>query len=243
MLQQIYPGTGPVEPLDLYMGDARSHPERPWVLLNMISSADGATVLGGKSTDLGDSDDLAVFKALRAVPDVILVGAGTARAEHYGPVKLDDERIARRRELGLEDLPRLAVVTGRLSLDPAARLFSTPDQRPLVITGPAADPERREALEEVADVTQLDSLDAASILGALGGVRVVLCEGGPSLNGQLVAADLVDELNLTIAPVLVSGESARIVHGEEAVPPVDVALNRVLMGDRALFLRYLRSAS
>jgi riboflavin biosynthesis pyrimidine reductase len=158
-------------------------------------------------------------------------------------VRLDDERIARRRELGLEDLPRLAVVTGRLSLEPAARLFSNPDQRALVITGPDAPPERRASLEEVADVVQLDSLDAPAILGALGDVGVVLCEGGPSLNGQLVAAGLVDELNLTIAPVLVSGESARIVHGEEAVPPVDVTLDRILMGDRVLFLRYLRSPS
>ncbi|MFQ5523109.1 MAG: dihydrofolate reductase family protein [Acidimicrobiia bacterium] len=242
MIRYIYPGSGPVEPLDLYLGEARSHPDRPWVLLNMIASVDGATSLGGKSTALGDQDDLAVFKALRAVPNVILVGAGTARAENYGPVRLDAERIARRRELGLEDVPRLAVVTGRASLDPEARLFSDSDQRPLVITSTAADPERVSALEEVADVVRLDSLDAVSILRALGGAKVVLCEGGPSLNGQLAAAGLVDEINLTVAPVIVSGESARIVHGEEADPPADMTLDRILMGDRVLFLRYLRSA-
>jgi len=243
MIRYVYPGSGPVEPLDLYLGEARTHPDRPWVLLNMISSVDGATNLDGKSTALGDDDDLAVFKALRAVPDVILVGAGTVRAENYGPVRLDPERIARRRALGLEDVPRLAVVTGRASLDPEARVFSDPDRRPLVITSTSADADRVAALSEVAEVVQLDVLDAASIIAALGGSKVVLCEGGPSLNGQLAAAGLIDEVNLTVAPVVVSGESARIIHGDGLEPPLDMTLDRILMGDRVLFLRYLRSAN
>ena len=110
----------------------------------------------------------------------------------------------------------------------------------MVITGVDADPSRVEALSEVAEVAQLDDLSPAGILDHLGDADVILCEGGPTLNGQFFAAGLVDEIDLTIAPYLISGQSARIAHGELADPPLDMRLDRTLIGKVSLFLRYLR---
>src|SRR3990172_11815904 len=105
MFSSLYPQPGVIDDLvGLVMGSDRAATGRPWVMINMVASIDGATTVQGRSTGLGDEDDLAMFKALRAVPDVILVGAGTVRAEDYGPVRLDNERIERRRALGKADM-------------------------------------------------------------------------------------------------------------------------------------------
>jgi len=241
MFNSILPQTGVVgDLLGLVLGSSRAISGRPWVLINMVASVDGATTVEGRSSGLGDDDDLAMFKALRAVPDVILVGAGTARAENYGPVQLDGERLERRRALGKEDLPRLAVVTGRLDLDPKARLFSRPETPTIVITGPAADPDRRRALEAVAEVVVLEDLSVEAVIAHLGEAESILCEGGPGLNSQLAAAGLIDEVNLTVAPVMVGGVSKRIVEGVPVEPPLVLDLDRILAGGRSLFLRYLR---
>ena len=113
-----------MDPLEVY-DEVREAPEgRPWVIVDMMSSVDGATAVAGRSGGLGGPGDKAVFRALRAVPDVILVGAATARVERYGPVRLDDEVRARRVARGQSSLPRLALVSGRLDLDPDAAMFT-----------------------------------------------------------------------------------------------------------------------
>jgi len=241
MFSGLYPQSGVIDDLlGLVMGSDRAATGRPWVMINMVASIDGATAVQGRSTGLGDEDDLAMFQALRSVPDVILVGAGTVRAEDYGPIRLDDERLERRRAIGKEDLPRLAVVTGRLNLDPEARLFSRADSPPIILTGPAADPDRRRALEPLAEVVVLDDLSIEAVVGHLGQADVILCEGGPGLNSQLASAGMIDEVNLTVAPVVVGGVSKRIVEGPVVDPPLDMDLDRILAGDRSLFFRYLR---
>ncbi|HEY4606021.1 MAG TPA: dihydrofolate reductase family protein [Acidimicrobiia bacterium] len=242
MLRSIAPGGQPVDDLlGLYMGDERKAGGRPWLLVNFISSADGGTAIGGKSSSLGDDDDKAVFQALRAVPDVILVGSGTVEAEDYRPVLLDEERRERRLAAGLNEVPVLGIVSGRLSFDPEARVFSDPEHRPMVITGPDADPAKLAMLGDSADVVFLDDVTPANIMERLGAATVILCEGGPTLVGQFVASRMVDELNLTIAPTMIGGRSARIAHGPPADPPLDMRLDRALIGDRSLFLRYLRA--
>ena len=121
MFKWVHPHVGEVEDIQgLVMETSRASSGRPWVVVNMVSSLDGATAIDGKSSVLGDDDDLELFRALRAAADVILVGAGTARAENYGPVRLSAERVERRRALGLPDVPRIAVLTGRLDLEPDA---------------------------------------------------------------------------------------------------------------------------
>jgi 5-amino-6-(5-phosphoribosylamino)uracil reductase len=242
MLRTFHPSSAPVDDLiGLYMGDERRVGGRPWVALNFITSADGGTAIEGKSSQLGDSDDKAVFQALRAVPDIILVGAGTVEAEDYGPVTLDETRRERRLAAGLTEVPVLAIVSGRLHLDPERRVFSDSEHRPMVITGPEASPVKLAMLGDSADVVILEELTAAAILTRFGAARTILCEGGPTLAGRFVAEGLLDELNLTLAPTLIGGSSSRLAKGPGADPPLDMRLDRALIGDRSLFLRYLRT--
>ena len=240
MLQYARAAGEPIDPLDLYTKDERRREDRPWVMLNMISTLDGGTAVSGKSSELGDDDDSDLFKAIRTVPDVILVGAATATAEDYRPVTLDAERRERRAELGKAETPTLAIVSGRLSVDPDARLFGDPDHKPLLITSTNADPSKLVLIGDSADVVILPDLDPATILNHLGAARVVLIEGGPTLNGQFARDGLIDEINLTTSPTLLSGDSARIVRGPQVIPPQTMTIDRVLLGEHLLFVRYLR---
>ena len=228
------------QPLPTVMADSRQADRRPWVMMNMISSIDGGTSVAGKSSELGDEDDKTMFQALRAVPDVILVGARTVAAENYQPVTLDAERRAMRSEMGLAEVPTLAIVTGRLSIDPESRVLGDPDHKPLLITSTQADPSKLVLIGDSADVAILPDLEPQTILDHLGAARVVLLEGGPTLNGHFVVADLVDEVNLSVSPVLLSGESPRIAWGGAAVPAHQMRRDRVVFGDRLMFVRYLR---
>ena len=229
-----------VDPYELYAADDRpAHPDgRPWLMVNMVTTLDGATTVGGVSGPLGGEADKAVFRAIRSLPDVILVAAGTVTAEGYGPP---------RPGLGGRPAPRLAVITAALSIDPLARLFAEaePANRPFVITATGAEPERLAALAAVSAeviVAGEGRVNLREALLALGsrGASIVLCEGGPSLIGQLVVDDLVDELCVTVAPVLASGDSARIAHGAERNPPQQMALARILEQDGVLCCRYVR---
>ena len=243
-------GGDDLDPVGVVAAEARpGSPGRPWVLANMIASADGsATDAGGRSGGLGGPADKAVFGAVRAVADIVVAGAATVIAEDYGPsrppARVRDQRVAR----GQAPAPRIAVTSASLAIEPTRRLFAeaSPDARPLVLTVAAADPARRRALEAVADVhvvgdEQVDWARAFALLHAEVGARVVLCEGGPSTIGQLVADDVLDELCLTIAPVLVAGDGPRIAHGAAPVPDRGLSLARVLAADDLLFVRYLRA--
>ncbi|MCB0995629.1 MAG: pyrimidine reductase family protein [Acidimicrobiales bacterium] len=252
-MRELFPqGAEDADAAERYAADERERPDgAPWVVINMIASADGATAIDGRSGALGGPADQAVFRALRAVPDVILVAAGTVRDEGYGPVKLSAEARRRRSEAGRREVPRLAVVSASLGLDPTAALFTDPGlgaDRPLVYTVAAAPEERRRALAEVAEVVVAgaERVELSDVIADLRrrDERVVLCEGGPSLNAQLVADDLVDELCLSVAPMLVGGASARVAQGDRSgatpVAPRHLRLDRVLTADDLLFLRYVR---
>ncbi len=240
MFRWVHPGSGEIDDiLGLVLESSRPSSARPWVIVNMVSSLDGATTIDGRSSDLGDDDDRELFRAFRTAADVILVGAGTARAENYGPVRMSADRIERRRGLGLPDVPRIAVLTGRLDLEPAARLFSDPAQKPLILTGSASPPARREAISEVAEVAVLEDLGAEAVLDRLGDFGVILCEGGPDLNSQLAEVRRIDDLNLTVTPLITGGTSKRIVEGANVHPPFEMRLDRILSGERSMFLRYL----
>jgi riboflavin biosynthesis pyrimidine reductase len=214
---------------------------RPWVFLNMVTSIDGSVTLHGGSTALSDDEDRALFHALRVVPDVILVGAGTVRAENYRPISLSGDKAAMRTAAGMSASPTLAIVSGSLAIDPGARVFSDPGNRPVILTGPAADPVRLSALSEVAAVEVLPALDGGSIVEALGNADRILCEGGPTLNGYLLSAGMVDEINWTISPNLLSGPGPRMADGPVAGPHTEMDLARAWRGERSLFLRYVRT--
>ncbi|MGO9660777.1 MAG: pyrimidine reductase family protein [Acidimicrobiales bacterium] len=193
---------------ELYSRDVRVPPHRPFLRVNMVSTLDGAVAFSGRAGILGGPGDKLLFSVLRSLADVVLVGAGTVRVERYGPAKLPLEAQEIRQQRGQAALPTIAVVTGSGALDWGSRLFTGDGPRPIVIT---ADDTRPEALANAAGVAEVlrsgtggGAVDLASALKALGerGLKHVLCEGGPTLNSALAAAQLVDELCLTLSPKL-----------------------------------------
>lgn len=236
-----------VDPGALYLADLRQNDgDRPWVLSNMITSLDGAIAIEGVSGQLGGPADKQVFSAIRAVPDVILVGSGTVIAEDYRrpqtPVSVQEQRVER----GQRPLPRIAIVSGSLSIDPGHGVFD-PQARPIVITHAQAPTPKRQALSEVADVITAgeDTIDLALALKSLAndGANVVLLEGGPTLNAAMAAEDLVDEMNVSFAPRVVGGNGSRMLRGNHMHAPHNMVLDRALHQDGYLFLRYLRQTS
>ncbi len=236
-----------VDPVGLYAADQRSpQADRPWVMVNMIASIDGATAVSDRSGGLGGPADRMVFRALREVPDAILVGASTVRTEGYGPVRLDEEAVGRRRARGQTDVPRLVIVSGSLELDTTTALFADSTAPPIVVTSATADEVRRRELEKVAEVITAGStrVSMQEMLGRLltMGLHTVLCEGGPDLNAQLVASDLVDEWCQTFSPLLVGGDASRAAKGDvmHADGPARFRLRRLLEDDDMLLADYVR---
>jgi riboflavin biosynthesis pyrimidine reductase len=227
---------------EAYRADRQPPGDRPWVLVDMIASADGGTTVAGRSGGLGSPGDRKVFRTLRAVADVILVGAATVRAETYGPPSGSAATQARRRKHRATPVARIAVVSGSLSLDLQAPLFSDPSSRPYVLTDAGSSATRRAEVASVAEVVVAGdaTVDLSAGLRRLraAGARVVLSEGGPTLNGQLFEADLVDEVCVTVAPLLVAGDSKRIAIGPPIPAGRPLTLLQVLTEDHYLFLRY-----
>jgi len=211
-------------------------PSAPYVRANFVSSVDGAVTVDGRSGGLGTAADKAVFGVLRELAEVVLVGAGTVRAERY--------RGARRPTRGRTTPPPIAVVTGSADLDAESGLFTDTAVAPLILTTESAPSERRRTLAAAGgEVVVLPRLTPDVLLAELGrrGLNRVLCEGGPSLLGILQAADAVDELCLTLSPLLAGGDAGRIAHGPAGSPPRAMALVGALHADDTLLLRYRRS--
>lgn len=214
----------------------------PSVRVNFISSLDGAATVDGLSGGLGNADDKLVFDTLRLLSDVILVGAGTVRAEGYAGVGVSTADAAWRVSQGWAAQPPLAIVSARLDLDPGHPLFREAVTRPLVVTHAGSPRVARDALAAVADVLVCGEteIEPRLVVAALAerGLRQILCEGGPSLFGALIAADCVDELCLSLSPVLAGGSAGRISHGPQATR--DMSLIHALPAGDMLFLRYAR---
>ena len=217
-------------------------------MVNMVASVDGAISIDGVSGGLGGKGDRLVFGAIRASCDWIVVAAGTASAERYGIPRPHADVAARRLATERAPAPRLAVVTASVSLDPALPMFADqrPDEElPLVITGSDPPRDRVAAIGDRAVWTHLGAPrpTPAMVLAQLydRGARVVLAEGGPSFNGQLVEAGLVDELCITVSPQLVGGTSSRIVSGASDATPAGLRLARLLEHEGDLFARYVRA--
>jgi riboflavin-specific deaminase-like protein len=228
-------------------GLVRHYPRNadPTLRVNFVSSADGAVTVDGFSAGLSGPGDKQIFGTLRMVCDALMVAAGTVRTEKYDALRLDADRRAWRREHGLAEFPLMVVVSRSLDLDPAQEIFADAPVRPIVVTHAAAPPDRRRAVAEVAEVvTAGDSeVDLAAALAELHarGATQVLSEGGPHLLGALTAADLVDELCLTLSPLLAGGTAGRIAVGAPG-PARRLSLRHVLAEDDMLFLRYVRKA-
>ncbi|MEQ4305717.1 pyrimidine reductase family protein [Plantactinospora sp. B6F1] len=214
---------------------------RPHLRVNFVASVDGAVELDGHSAGLSSAPDKRVFGLLRMACDGLLVGAGTLRHEAYHSLRLDERRRAWRREHGLAEYPTLVVVSRALNLDPESAAFADAPVRPVVLTT-----ERAEAPAGLADVAELlrhgeEQVDLAAGLAELHhrGHGQVLCEGGPHLFGSLTAAGLVDEVCLTVAPMLAGPGAGRITAGPTTAPR-GMSLRHVLAAGDELLLRYAR---
>lgn len=234
-MRVLHPAPGPdagppsdADLLDLYDGP-------PAVVASMIATVDGgATGADGLTGSINGPADLRVFTALRTLADVVLVGAGTVRAEGYGPLRLAAARVAARRDRGLADQPALAVVSASGNVPDAVLagapwVFTSPGSAHLARLRAALPAERLVPTTELAEVV--------AALRAAGGRRIVT-EGGPQLLGGLLAAGLVDELCLTTAPTLVGGPAPRIVEAGWLAPAPDLELVHLLAADGVLLARW-----
>lgn len=216
---------------------------RPWLRGNMIASADGAATLDGHAGGLGNPTDQRILVLLRALSDVVIAGAGTVVTEGYGPARAREEYQALRAEAGQPPAPVMAVVSNQLRLDFSSRYFSEARQRPIVVSCEAAPADLLRAAREVADVIVAGSrvVDPAVMVGALAerGLTRLLCEGGPSFLGSTAEAGALDELCLTISPMLVGGPSRRVLDGPVISPPAPLRLTQLLIDDdELLYARY-----
>jgi riboflavin biosynthesis pyrimidine reductase len=242
-MRQLFPTAGDVDPADAYGRLGRTD-GRPQVRLNMIASIDGATSVGGRSSALGGSADKALFAVLRSLADVILVGAATVRIERYGPVRLNEGARTRRIATGLGPVPPIGVVTRSCRLNWKSGFFADAEVRPLIFTAAVAAEADRDAATRVADVYVAgdDRVDLQRVMDTLNdrGFDNVLAEGGPGAAAELASEDLLDEVCLTVAPLLVGGDARRILAGPTLEPATGFGLVAILMADAYLFLRYRR---
>lgn len=229
------------------------YPEVPrlWVRANFISSIDGGATMSGTSGGLAGPGDRRVFTLLRALADVIVVGAGTIRAENYGGAHLGVAERQQRRDRGQSEVPRLAIVSGSGQLERDLRVFTETELPPLVLTSTAAADDTRRRLAGCAEVLDCsgntaDRVDVAVVLKALAsaGQHRVLTEGGPTLLDSFIEADLLDELCLTTAPFLVGGRARRIAAGAGAGEQATPMRRAHLLSDESGYLygRYVKRA-
>jgi riboflavin-specific deaminase-like protein len=219
---------------------------RPYLMLNMVSTADGRVTIDGRSGSLGNSADRVLFHGLRGVVDAVMAGAGTVKAERYGRIITQESRRLERRERGLSDEPLACVVSGRLSLPADIPLLTDPESRVAMVTASEASLPASGAQIEYVRCERDGMIDLPAALAELHdrfGIRTLLCEGGPHLNSRLLAAGLVDELLLSLSPKL-AGDAAdglaplRIIAGVEFNPPIELELRGARESDSQLFLSY-----
>ncbi|MFJ7077436.1 pyrimidine reductase family protein [Streptomyces sp. NPDC098781] len=220
---------------------------RPWLRANMVSTLDGAAQHDGRSQPISSAADMRVFGTLRGLADVVLVGAETVRREGYRPARARAEFAEAREAAGQGAAPAVAVVSASLELDFDLPLFTSPSVPTLVLTGAAAAPDRIAAAEKAGarvviagDGVGVDPVRAVQGLAELGHTRL-LTEGGPRLLGQLVASGVLDELCLTVSPMLTAGDAQRIAGGPSVTVPKRFELVSLLEEEGFLFSRYRRT--
>ena len=233
-----------LEPGDVDLAERYAYPDgTTWLRANMVVSLDGAAQRDEHSGGLGNAADRHLFLLLRGLADVVIVGAGTVRSEGYGPVKRSAGWDGVRD--GRTPVPPIAIVSRSLDLDFDAPIFTEARVPTIVLAPAAADPVRLRAAREHADVilAGTDSLDFSAAVRELAarGHRRLLCEGGPNILAQVVAAGLLDELCLTLSPMLLGGRPVRILNGPPVPVPAEMTLAHTLQDEEFLFLRYTRN--
>jgi riboflavin biosynthesis pyrimidine reductase len=227
---------------DVDLAEAYAYPATaPWLRANMVASADGAATHDGRTEGLGGPADRRLLSLLRALADVVIVGAATVRAEGYGPVRPRDWWHDLR--AGRPPAPPLAIISRSLDFDFDAPVFTEALTPTIVVTCPSAPLDRLRTCEKRAEVivTGGEWANAGAALDALAerGLVRQLTEGGPRLLAEFVAAGRLDELCLTMSPQLTAGDAARVLNGV-AIEPMPLRVGHVLQDDDFVFLRYVR---
>jgi len=236
------PGTVDVQALlsSLGLGE-RAPAERPYTVVNFVSSVDGRATLQGRSGGLGDDGDRAMFHGLREQVDAVLAGTGTLRAERYGRMLGREERRQRRARQSRSPEPLACIVSRSGDIPIDIPLFAEPEAK-VVIFAPTELDLARSAAQVI--IVRLDpgELTLTTVLRRLHadfGIRSLLCEGGPTLFGALVHEAVVDELFLTLAPKLAGGGTGLTISaGPELADPRELELSWLLERNGSLYLRY-----
>jgi riboflavin-specific deaminase-like protein len=240
-MELLFPDRRPTSPEELAsrlrLGE-NAPPGRPYLVLNMVSTLDGRATIDWRTRGLSTELDRQLFHHLRTQADAVMVGAGTARTERYGRMTKSDELRDKREREGLRPDPLAVVVSGRLDLPADLPLLNEPEQPVVIATASDA---ALSGLGEQVEYARVSD-DLPLLMARLRedfGIRSVLCEGGPTLNSFLLAAELVDELFLTLNPKLAGGAAAlTIVAGRELVEPAELSLISVAVGGGDLFTRW-----
>jgi 5-amino-6-(5-phosphoribosylamino)uracil reductase len=243
-LQRIHPDGAEVDPAEaisgLGWGDL-APADRPYIALNMVSTADGKAAVEGRTRAISSETDRQVFHHLRTQVDAVMAGAGTVKTERYGPVVKNDELRAKRLREGLAPDPLAIIVSGSLSVPADVPLLQDPDSRVVILTRSPGELSGVKAHVEYlrSESGPFDLRPLMERLRSEYGVRSILCEGGPTLNESLLLYGLVDELFLTLAPVLAGGADAlTIVAGQPLPELLPLELIWVMEDGGELFLRY-----
>ncbi|WP_172384968.1 pyrimidine reductase family protein [Streptomyces sp. MNP-20] len=231
------------------LAEAYAYPDRegPWLRANMVSTLDGAAQHDGRSQPISGATDMRIFGALRGLADAVVVGAETVRQEGYRPARAREAFAARRAAAGQPPAPAVVVLSASLELDFTLPLFTAPLTPTLLVTGAAAPADRVEAARKAGAQVVLAGEGAgaepARVVAELAerGFEHLLTEGGPRLLGQFVAAGVLDELCLTVSPMLTAGGAQRIAGGPGVPVPERFVLASVLEEAGFLFTRYRRS--
>jgi riboflavin-specific deaminase-like protein len=235
-IEVLFPERGSAAVDEVY-GDldlaARAPADRPYLVLNMVESIDGRTTIAGHVGELTSPVDQQIVYKMRTQAEALLVGAGTVRVERYAELVPP----------GLGPQPLVVIVTASVSLPRDLPLLQEPETRIVIATHSDA----TLGFDHLAQVEYLrlpgegSRVDCAALCAALRseyGIRSVVCEGGPSLNESLLEADVVDELFLSLSPMLVGGAERALVETAPAHFPRRTRLAWVATRDDYLFLRY-----
>ena len=227
---------------------ARSYPwpDEPWLRTMMVMTLDGATVgPDGLSGSISGAADKRVFMEARRLADVVLVGAGTIRAERYRPMVAKPEWQEARAQQGLAPAPRIVVVSGRLDLPWDEPMFGESALPVLVATSTTVDQAQVEVARAHAEVVQLGdgAVDLTALVAWLHerGSKRIVCEGGEALLDALVDADLVNEMDLTISPVLAGAGYLPDPTRAAKAPYPRFTLAHQFVDEGFVFCRFIRS--
>jgi riboflavin-specific deaminase-like protein len=241
-IERLEPGDAraPQEWLAELRAHERAPADRPFVYVDMVASVDGRAAIEGRTQALGSATDTLLLTELRALADAVLIGSGTLRAEGYGRLVGNPDRAARRTAADRPPTPTAVILSRSLDVPWDAGLFAAADQPVLVYTGAGASRPVPATAAPLELVRLAECTPEAALRDLRGrGVRALLCEGGPTLNRALLAAGVVDELFVTLAPLLAgSAVAPRIVEGPDLPDPLGLTLEWVLHHGDELYLRY-----